>query len=127
MSQIIATTLSNGSVSVPTATVVNGSAKAWVNFNGSGTVAIRDSFNVSGLSDNGTGDYTISYTNSMAGADNYSVTGCAGENTTSMRAICQNRNLAAPLAGSVRVQSIRGDGDIQDCSTGYTAIHGDLA
>jgi hypothetical protein len=36
MSTIIATTLSNGSVSVPTATVVNGSAKAWVNFNGTG-------------------------------------------------------------------------------------------
>ena len=127
MSEIRATTISDLAGTGPATLTKQSAAKAWLNFNGSGTVAIRDSFNVSGLSDNGTGDYTISYTNSMAGADNYSVTGCAGENTTSMRAICQNRNLAAPLAGSVRVQSIRGDGDIQDCSTGYTAIHGDLA
>jgi hypothetical protein len=49
MSTIIATTLSNGSVSVPTATVVNGSVKAWVNLNGTGTIALRDSFNVSSL------------------------------------------------------------------------------
>jgi hypothetical protein len=47
MSTIIATTLSNGSVSVPTATVVNGSAKAWVNLNGTGhDCGIRDSFNI---------------------------------------------------------------------------------
>ena len=66
MSTIIATTLSNGSVSVPTATVVNGSAKAWVNFNGTGTIAARDSFNVASLTDNGTGDYTVSFTSAMA-------------------------------------------------------------
>ena len=41
-------------------------AKAWVNFNGSGTVAIRDSFNVSSLTDNGTGNYNITYTNAMS-------------------------------------------------------------
>ena len=40
--------------------------KAWVNFNGSGTVAIRDSFNVSSITDNGTGDYTVTYTNAMS-------------------------------------------------------------
>jgi len=69
MSQIIATTLSNGSVSVPTATVVNGSAKAWVNFNGTGTVAIRDSFNVASLTDNAVGKYTVAFSNAFAAAD----------------------------------------------------------
>ena len=69
MSTIIATTLSNGSVSVPTATVVNGSAKAWVNFNGTGTVAIRDSFNVASITDNGTGDYTANFTTALTDAD----------------------------------------------------------
>jgi hypothetical protein len=34
---------------------------AWINFNGTGTVAIRTSFNVSSLTDNGTGDYTITF------------------------------------------------------------------
>lgn len=42
-----------------------GAAKAWVNFNGTGTVAISASFNVSSITDNNTGDYTINFTNAM--------------------------------------------------------------
>ena len=44
--------------------------KAWVNFNGTGTVAIRDSYNVSSITDNGFGDWTVNITNSM-GNSNY--------------------------------------------------------
>jgi len=40
-------------------------AKAWVNFNGQGTVAIRASGNVSSITDNGTGDYTVNFTVAM--------------------------------------------------------------
>jgi hypothetical protein len=47
-------------------------AKAWVNFNGTGTVAIRASGNVSSITDNGVGDYTVNFTNAMADA-NYGV------------------------------------------------------
>lgn len=61
-----------GSVSVPVNTVVNGSAKAWVNFNGTGTVAIRAGFNVSSITDNGVGNYNINFTAAMADA-NYSI------------------------------------------------------
>jgi hypothetical protein len=39
--------------------------RAWVNFNGTGTVAIRASGNVSSITDNGTGDYTVNFTNAM--------------------------------------------------------------
>ena len=46
--------------------------RAWVNFNGTGTVAIRASFNVSSITDNGTGDYTLNFTTAMPDA-NYSV------------------------------------------------------
>ena len=46
--------------------------RAWVNFNGTGTVAIRASGNVSSISDNGTGDYTINFTNAFPDA-NYAV------------------------------------------------------
>ena len=45
--------------------------RAWVNFNGTGTVAIRDSGNVSSITDNGTGDYTVNFTTAMPDA-NYS-------------------------------------------------------
>jgi hypothetical protein len=51
---------------------VPGAAKAWVNFNGTGTVAIRDSLNVSSITDNGTGDYTVNFTSAMTDT-NYSV------------------------------------------------------
>jgi hypothetical protein len=48
-------------------------ARAWVNFNGTGTVAIRASGNVSSITDNGTGDYTVNFTTAMPDA-NYSIT-----------------------------------------------------
>jgi len=60
--------------SVDTDYVVNGSAKAWVNFNGTGTIATRDSFNTASLTDGGTGDYVLNFSNVMSDA-NYSVTG----------------------------------------------------
>ena len=52
-------------------------ARAWVNFDGTGTVAIRASGNVSSLTDNGTGDYSVNFTTSMPDA-NYGVSGSAG-------------------------------------------------
>ena len=59
---------------------VSGVAAAWVNFNGIGTVAIRDSFNVASITDNGTGDYTENYSNSFSAVD-YSASGGAGQTT----------------------------------------------
>ena len=55
--------------SVDTDFVVNGSAKAWVNFNGTGTIATRETFNVSSLNDDNTGRYTVSFTNNMEDAN----------------------------------------------------------
>ena len=71
MSTLRLTTISNqtGSASVPSDTVINGSAKAWVNFNGTGTVAIRAAFNVSSITDNGTGYYTMNFTTPMVDAN----------------------------------------------------------
>jgi hypothetical protein len=43
--------------------------RAWVNFNGTGTVAIRESGNVSSITDNGTGKYTINFTTAMPDAN----------------------------------------------------------
>ena len=48
---------------------VSGVAGAWVNFNGSGTIATRDSHNVASLTDNSTGDYSVNYTNNFANDD----------------------------------------------------------
>ena len=56
--------------------VAKRTAKAWVNFNGTGTVAIRSDFNVSSITDNGTGDYTVNFSSSLSNSD-YSVVGSA--------------------------------------------------
>ena len=48
-------------------------AKAWVNFNGTGTVAIRDSYNVSSITDVGAGQYAVNFSTAMANV-NYSTT-----------------------------------------------------
>ena len=69
--------------------------KAWVNFDGTGTVAIRDSFNVSSLSDDGTGLYTITFTNAQPNVNyaavygaNAGIAGYAGsytQNTSTLK------------------------------------------
>ena len=52
--------------------------RAWVNFNGSGTPAIRDSGNVSSITDNGTGNYDVNFSSAMPDA-NYVISGVSGE------------------------------------------------
>ena len=61
-----------------------GIAKAWVNFNGTGTVAVRDSDNVSSLTDNATGNYLITCTSAFSAADFNSTagTGISGSATS---------------------------------------------
>ena len=46
--------------------VAQGRAKAWVRFDGTGTVSITDSFNISSITDNGSGRYGFDFTNNMA-------------------------------------------------------------
>ena len=60
-------------------------AKAWVTFNGTGTVAILEGNNVSSITDNGTGDYTVNFTNVFANA-NYAVVSTSGSNSTTANA-----------------------------------------
>jgi hypothetical protein len=74
-------TLNNDTGVLATQNGMTGIAKAWVNFNGIGTVAIRGSFNVSSITDNGAGDYTVNFTTAMPNV-NYSLTGnCSANNT----------------------------------------------
>jgi hypothetical protein len=69
-------TLKDSSGVLATQNGMTGICKAWVNFNGTGTPAIRGSFNVSSITDNGTGDYTVNFTNAMPNTT-YSVSGSA--------------------------------------------------
>ena len=80
MSEIRANTISNAAGTGPVTLTGQYAAKAWVNFNGTGTVAIRDSGNVSSVTDNGTGDYTVNFTNSLSNS-NYSTVYAGGQKT----------------------------------------------
>jgi hypothetical protein len=86
MSTVVVGTIQSNSTSPPTFNNTNGTqigtlCRAFVNFNGTGTVAIRASFNVTSVADNGTGDYTVNFTNAMPDA-NYSVCGTAALQAT---------------------------------------------
>jgi len=123
MSTLNVSNITDGTTTVGTSYVVNGSAKAWVNFNGTGTIAARDSQNVSGLVDNGTGDYTINFSSSFSSV-NYASSGFCGEdaNMAGFR-----NNIGFNTVSSQRVAATLYSGSRNDQSL-YTCItHGDLA
>ena len=97
-----------GTKSVPVSTVVDGSAKAWVNFNGTGTVAIRASFNVSSITDNGSGYYTVNFTTSLSDA-NYAVVASSVRDVNNTNAstdmFCANVITNAQAAGSFTIKT----------------------
>ena len=66
-------------------------AKAWVNFNGTGTVAIRDSYNVSSITDNGTGDYTVNYSTALNNS-NYAISGITDYNESGLHRVIVYRS-----------------------------------
>jgi len=92
-------------------------AQAWVNFNGQGTVAIRASFNVSSITDNAVGDYSVNFTTAMVDA-NYALGGSTqldlnSANNVGNSALSISR-FAALTAGSCRVVCVGGDGNVRD-------------
>jgi hypothetical protein len=73
-STIQGTTLTDGTNSTSTTNCIQGSAKAWVNFNGVTTATTRSSYNVTSVTRNATGDYTILFTDAFVDA-NYTMAG----------------------------------------------------
>ena len=67
--------------------------RAWVNFNGTGTVAIRASGNVTSITDNGTGDYTVNFTTALEDA-NYAIAGSCRR-----ASVDNNANATVTLSG----------------------------
>jgi hypothetical protein len=71
----------------------NYKCRAWVNFDGTGTVAIRASGNVSSITDNGTGDYTVNFTTAMPDA-NYVMSGSVDDTAFGSYVVVGNSNTA---------------------------------
>jgi hypothetical protein len=89
--------------------------RAWVNFNGTGTVAIRASGNVSSITDNGTGDYTVNFTTAMPDAD-YAITGTASRAGTTTQAgagvtVTPNDVVTARTSSACRIILLVNNGD----------------
>lgn len=85
--------------------------RAWVNFNGTGTVAIRAAGNVGSITDNGVGDYTVNFTTAMPDA-NYAVSGWGTDGV-----FLGVRSTTAPTASAVRLDSRGHDG------VGYDVVY----
>ena len=104
-----------------TTNLQQGLAKAWVNFNGSGTVATRDTHNISSINDVTTGQYEPNFSNNMASA-NYTVTLVNGDNhyvTTLHNTLVQ--------AGSYRMHNLNNSGSYADSTIIMSNVNGDLA
>jgi hypothetical protein len=107
------TTPTIDSAQVPT---ISGTAplymcRAWVNFNGTGTVAIRASGNVLSITDNGVGDYTVNFTTAMTDA-NYAVVTCGNRSAAFLTAINDTRG--APTASLVYIGTAVSAGTLAD-------------
>jgi len=88
--------------------------RAWINFNGTGTPASRASFNVSSITDNGVGNYTVNFTNAMPDA-NYSAIG--NMNTAGTGVGTANDGQVSPysyLVGSIAIVTMDGSGTLGD-------------
>ena len=104
--------------SIDTDYLLNGSAKAWL-LATTDVGSIPDSFNISGSTDNGTGDYTFSFTNNMAN-ENFSAQQSAAEDNVRT---CVNKIRAV---GSFRISFFDQNGSAQDAATS-AGVHGELA
>jgi|TARA_B100000085_G_scaffold8640_1_gene7584 hypothetical protein len=109
--------------SLDTQFVVNGSTKFWVRWNGTSTAAENDSFNSSGLTDNGTGDYIFGFTTNMGNA-NYSL----ATSNSSTEANNSQTGMVSAATSSIRMDTRSGSTNSSlDTSLNSGQINGDLA
>ena len=127
VTNLTATNLTDGGGTTSTFANINqGHSKAWVNFNGTGTVAIRDSQNVSSLTDLSSANYTINFSNNFSAAD-YSFSGLAGVGAASGNYYFATPFNSAPAVGSFSIRISDFSGTITDVAYNAFNFHGDLA
>ena len=109
-----------------TTNLQQGLAKAWVQFNGS-SFGIQDSFNLSSMDDNGTGDYTVNILNDMSNND-YSMT-ATGYKPSASFGFITNNNEGYITTGYARIETVEHDGGHKQTEflVSCVTFHGDLA
>ena len=119
----------SGNNSVAMSTVANGSAKAWADIDMTGTASLDNSSNGSGITDNGTGDVTLSFTSSLSNA-NYACSGMTTANASFDDEGLVHLNYTGGRAtGSCRfgTADTHNSADAIDYDPTMVIIHGDLA
>ena len=107
-----------------TTNLQQGLAKSWANFNGTGTIALTDSFNVASLSDEGTGEYETNFTNSMNNGDfAIHVSSDANSSNDGFNRTAGGSNNTTAKGHARHYEA----GSITDTSLMITTVHGDLA
>ena len=124
--KIVADTLEHSTAgSLDTQYVVNGSAKAWGLFNGTGTIAVRDSLNVSGITDLAVGKMTVSKTSAM-GSVNYTTALRSDLDDAAGASRTYNPEVYTRAAGSFNFVTYSNSAE-EDHAYDEVAVHGDLA
>ena len=126
--KIIADTLEHSTAgSIATNYVVEGSAKAWVNFDGK-VPNLTDSFNIASVTDYGTGDHQVNFSNAMSNG-NYSLDGsCSADAASGNIGVTFQNNTTPPTSNLFRMITRRRDNNTNyDNGYVYAKAHGDLA
>ena len=105
-----------------TTNLQQGLAKAWIKFSGS-AASIHGSFNISSLTDNGTGDYSPNFTNNMNTSNNFAAT-AAGQDTNTRTNV--HFSFEGQSASDINIEYYEG-GSKADCVRVASIITGDLA
>ena len=108
-----------------TTNLQQGLCKVWADVDMTGTATLDDSFNVSGLTDHGTGSFTITH-NSDMGNGNYVYTAGFNNEVSDASAYIKIHSPSDKLAASAKFLK-KENGSAADCTGNYIAIHGDLA
>jgi len=126
MSEVRANTISNGAGTGPATLTKQWAAKAWHNFNGTGTVAIRDSENVSSLTDRGVGLYTVGFSNAFGSSD-YATILTQGSDTAGGDQRTTIHTDLAPTTTAHGVGCVFASVAYVDIARVQGVVHGDLA
>jgi hypothetical protein len=124
VSEIRTNLLSDAAGTGPAGLFKQSAAKAWANLNGTGTIALRASFNMSSIVDNGTGDYSFNFSSSMADV-NYKATATCTANSGLMRTFDDTTPRTASAFRTICFQST--SAAAIDALHAQMDVHGDLA
>ena len=129
MSELRADTITGSDGSSPVTLTKQSAAKAWNHFDGTGTVAIDNSFNVSSLIDSSTGQYASSFTNNMSSTQYPNTGHSRHDGGVNALFSTSNKDNYPPITSSCGIDSFSSDGNQTGTDSDQMSqlIHGDLA